>query len=144
MKKLERITAKIQADKDVMKRISKLNYYSPEQFVKDAQKYISAIEQRRMVCIIHSVSQSGMSRTMSFHSCEKYKEKGRYGYRQYACLFLSLGYRESNNRYGFLIGGCGMDMVFATNYNVIHALYRRGFMDKKTCERLAQATPDCL
>ena len=36
------------------------------------------------------------------------------------------------------IPGCGMNMLFATNHNIIHALHRMGFMTKKVCAVLAQ------
>ena len=62
---------KLAANKDLQTRISKLNYYTTENFINDAKAYIKAIEQNRMLCVIGSVSNSGMSRTMKFSSCEK-------------------------------------------------------------------------
>ncbi len=142
MTKHERITAKILADKSVSKEIAKINYYSVDQFISDGFKYLSAVRQGRMMCLIHSVSQSGMSRTMSFYSCEKHsREKGRFSYRQYSCIFLSFGYRENKHRSGFSISGCGMNMIFATNYNIIRGFYRLGFITKSECEKLEQMTP---
>ena len=96
--------------------------------------YIKAIKQRRMFCVIDSVSSSGMSRNIHFHSFEK-----KY-FRQYWTLFKVLGYTETKNN-SFRIGGCGMDMIFYTNYNNIHTLYHLGFIDKKTCDSLSQMTP---
>lgn len=143
MKKNERIAANIMADKSLTKEIGKLRYYDTEQFIKDGEKYISAVRSGRMFCVIHSVSSSGMNRNMSFHSCEKHsRERDRFSYRQYSCLFLSLGYTESRAYNGaFMIGGCGMDMVFATNYNIIRSLYRLGFITLKECCELEQMTP---
>ena len=34
--------------------------------------------------------------------------------------------------------GCGMDMLFATNYDIIHTLHRMKFISKAKCETLAQ------
>lgn len=144
MKRIERIALKIKADKETMKRINSVSYYSGDDFIHDADMYISAIKQGRMLCVIHSVSQSGMSRTMSFHSCEKHTHtKGvNFSYRQYVCLFLSLGYTKARNwNTAFSIGGCGMDMVFNTNYTIIHRLYNLGFMTKEECNHLCQQTP---
>jgi len=134
---------------EVEKNIAKkLKYYSYEQFEKDAVKYIEAIQEGRMVCVIHSVAKSGMSRVMSFHSCEQnqYPEDSTpdFHYRQWNCLFIALGHTESKCRNGFRIGGCGMDMVFATNYNIIHNLLRLGFITKEVCNILAQKTPIVL
>jgi len=133
---------------EVEKNIAKkLKYYSYEQFEKDVIKYIEAIQEGRVVCVIHSVAKSGMSRVMSFHSCEEnnYTEGDKqFHYRQWNCLSIALGHTESKCRNGFRIGGCGMDMVFATNYNIIHDLHRLGFITKEVCNVLAQKTPTVL
>lgn len=134
MKKIEKIAINIAKDKELTKRINSQNYYEVSMFISDVQTYIKAIKQRRMFCIIDSVSSSGMSRNIHFHSFEK-----KY-YRQYWTLFKVLGYTETKNN-SFRISGCGMDMIFHTNYSNIHTFYRLGFIDKKTCERLAQMTP---
>ena len=134
---------RVSGDKEIVKLLEKVGHYTVEDFVRDAKIYIKAIKERRMLCIIHKVASSGMSRTISFHSCQHYKTG--YGYRQYWCLFKSLGYTEARgNRDAFSIGGCGMDMIFHTNYTIIHRLYRLGFLNKKQCATLAQATPTVL
>jgi len=125
--------------KELEKNISKLSCYDLDAFNKDAKTYIEAIRTGRMVCVIKSVSKSGMSRVLSFHSCEI--EEPRAWYRQYNCLFIALGYKENRNKEGFTISGCGMDMIFATNYNIIHRLTSLGLLDKGDCDTLAQMTP---
>ena len=134
MKKAEKIAINIAKDKDLSKRINAQNYYDVSMFISDVKTYIKAIKQRRMFCVIDSVSSSGMSRNIHFHSFEK-----KY-FRQYWTLFKVLGYTETKNN-SFRIGGCGMDMIFHTNYNNIHTFYRLGFIDKKTCDSLSQMTP---
>jgi hypothetical protein len=54
-------------------------------------------------------------------------------------FFGALGFTESGN--GFRISGCGMDMVFHTNYSIIHKLQKLGFIDMKKRDVLAQKTP---
>lgn len=142
---IQKITANIQADKELSKKIAALKYYSVEQFIKDGQRYIKAIKEGRMINSIGSVSSSGMSRTMKFLECAKHKGENRYQYYQFWSLFKALGHREAKgDRDYFSIGGCGMDMVFATNYNNIHKLRRLGFINKQQCERLAQKTPTTI
>ena len=141
MKKAERILSNIRSNKELLGRIEKQVAYFPEQFVHDAEVYLKAIKEARMCCVIHSVAPSGMSRVMSFHSCEKSHQKESYWYRQYTCLFRALGYTQTQDKNGFRISGCGMDMVFATNYDIIHRLQRLGFINEKECEILAQRTP---
>ena len=120
-------------------------YYSLEDFASDAINYVKAIKSGRMLCIIHSVSASGMSRVLSFKSCERYKTNYNYNYRQFAFFFKVLGYTETKKYSGeFRVSGCGMDMVFHTNYSIMHDLCSMGIISKKECEILAQKTPAVL
>lgn len=145
-KKLTVITNNINNDKTIMKQINSNTYTSVESFIENSIAYIQAIEERRMLNIIKTVSSSGMSRVLKFMSYEIYKEKnnsnGKGYYRNYYTLFKQLGYQETKE--GFRVHGCGMDMVFNTNYNIIHTLYNLGFIDKDTCSKLAQLTPNSL
>lgn len=133
---------KLEQNKELVKALSKVSHYDLDNFIQDAKNYINAIRTGRMLCIIESVSKSGMSRVIKFHSCEK--GKNRYWYRQYRAFFIVLGYSEVKNSDGFRINGCGMDMVFHTNYTIIHNLYRLGLLSKSECEKLAQETPTKL
>ena len=98
-----------------------------------------------MICNIDSVSASGMSRTIKFLSCEKSKRENRFMYLNYFVLFRVLGYTVAG-KYGsyFRVSGCGMDMIFHTNYTIIHKLQRLGFISKKQCNHLAQQTPTVI
>ena len=127
---------------ELKKAISKMPYYSEEAFLNDANAYINSIKNGSMLCIIHSVAKSGMSRTLSFKSCKSNGE--RFNYRNYNNLFFALGYKDGKNNEGFIIRGCGMDMVFNTNYNIIHDFYRIGLISKESCSHLAQQTPVIL
>lgn len=110
---------------ETKKAIEKQRYYSEDQFISDAKTYIKAISENRMICNIARVSSSGMSRVISFHSMEKSHDKNWY-LRQYNAFFCAMGYSETKK--GFRIGGCGMDMIFHTNYTIINRLKRFGFV----------------
>lgn len=116
-------------------------------FLEDMERYLLATKEGRLLCIIHSVSSSGMSRTMSFHECAKYDEPlsdGRkFTYQAFRSLFKALGHREAK-REGFVIGGCGMDMIFSTHYNVINVAKHAGIITKAECSQLEQMTPTSL
>lgn len=141
---VEALTQAITSNKELSKRIASNKYYSVETFINDANAYISSITEGRMINVIGSVAKSGMSRTLKFTSCEV-GNNGKYHQRNYTQFFLALGYRESRNGYGyFTVGGCGMDMIFHTNYTIIHRLFNLGFIDKPTCEHLAQQTPTTI
>lgn len=140
MKTLKAIIANIYNDKEITKFVNYQNYYEVDDFIRDAKTYIKAIKARRMLCTIKSVSSSGMSRVIKFNSFEGSKMSG--GFRQYWSLFSAMGYKESKgNRDAFTVHGLGMDMVFHTNYTIIHRL---GFMSKKEVTYLAQQTPTIL
>jgi hypothetical protein len=122
---------------EVLKAIKLNEYYSDEQFLSDANKWIKAIEQNRVICSVVSVSKSGMSRKLKFLSFEPNKDKGYY--RQYNTMLKTLGYKLKD--YSITVNGCGMDMIFNTNYNIIHSFKRMGIITSEQCETLCQMTP---
>lgn len=140
---MKAVLKNIEANKEIQKNLKKLNYYDADQFIKDCKTYIKAIKERRMLCIIKSVSNTGMSRVIKFSSPQKSTD-GKFYYRNYNCLFITLGYSEAKNQDGFRINGCGMDMIFHTNYCIIHNIHRLGLISKEECAHLAQETPVCL
>ena len=142
----EQLVINVSNDKEIVKLIAKkLNHYTVEQFVSDAQRYIKAIREGRMINSIGSVSASGMSRTIKFMSCEQYKDGTNHNFRQYWAFFTALGYSEARSKDGyFSISGCGMDMVFHTNYSIIHKLKSLGFITDDECRTLAQQTPTTI
>jgi hypothetical protein len=143
MKKQERILNNLQQCKELKKTINVNPYYSYEEFLSDGFRYIKAIKEGRMLCVIPSVSKSGMSRTIKFIECAKYKD--RYSFRQFWAFFKALGYAEAKGeRDCFRISGCGMDMVFHTNYSIMHSLESYGFISDAECRTLAQQTPTLI
>ena len=133
-------TTTVQLSKEVLKKLAKEKYYTADNFERDANDFVKGIEQGRVICIIGSVASSGMSRTMRFMSFQG-SESGYY--RNYTMFFEVMGYKC--NRDGFFrVSGCGMDMVFATCYNVMHDLKRMGIITAEECERLAQKTPTTI
>jgi hypothetical protein len=144
MNKLQKITANVQADKELMKLINSNSYTSVESFIENAKRYIDAIRTGKMICNIASVSNSGMSRNIKFLAPEFNKARKMYQYCNFYTLFKHLGFTENKKTGEFRISGCGMDMIFHTNYTIIHKLHRLGFIDKKVCAKLAQMTPTVI
>ena len=130
-------------DKEILKTLQKIGY-TDKGFTDDCKSYIKAIEENRMLCNVANVSSSGTTRILKFSSCEKIKKSKNYYYRNYSTLFRILGFSESKEIGYFRITGCGMDMIFATNYSIIHYLKKIGFIDERTCEILAQKTPTII
>jgi len=122
-----------------------------ENFISQAKRYINAIKNGSMICNIdNTVSDSGMSRTIKFLSCEYNPPaplaRKKYQYLNYYFFFKMLGYTQVKDSDYFRITGCGMDMdmVFNTNYNNMHDLKRLGFITDKQCRELAQMTPSII
>lgn len=113
-------------------------------FTEHAKRYIKAIRDGRMLCSIDTVSRSGMSRTMRFMEMQRNPTTRTHQMLNFYQFFLMLGYSPANDSDHFRINGCGMDMVFATNYNIIHKLHRLGFISKADCAKLAQKTPHVI
>jgi hypothetical protein len=142
MTKKERAIEKINKQKDVLKGINQ-SCYSVESFIDDAESWVKAISEGRMTCVIPSVSASGMSRKLKFNSTEKRKGDKRFYIRNYYAFLSALGYKHGNSD-AITVGGCGMDMVFATNYSIIHVLERCGIINKDKCKVLCQKTPSVI
>jgi len=141
---IERIKENIMSDKSLIKDIGNVSFYSIDNFISDAEAYIKAVKENRMINVIGSVAKSGMSRTIKFTSCERCSDN-EYYQRNYYCLFKALGYKSSkSNRDYFTISGCGMDMIFHTNYSIMHSFCRYGFITKEECDKLAQGTPSTI
>lgn len=112
-----------------------------QRFEREAKQYIRAIEQNRVICFIHSVSHSGMTRRMTFMECKLNTGYAKYSYTKLnQFISVAAGYPLSWN-HELIIGGCGMDMVYNTNYTTISVLQRIGYLSKKRAEKLAQLTP---
>ena len=144
MKANETILTAIAANKEINKNMKSLSYYTPEKFIDDANRYLKAIKEGRMINSIGSVSASGMSRTIKFLSCEKHDNDTRYSYYNYYCLFVALGFKKAKKDHYFTISGCGMDMIFHTNYEIVHDLKRLGFINDEECRVLSQMTPTTI
>ena len=119
---------------------------SVDDFIYHGKRYIKAIKEGRMVCSIGSVSSSGMSRTIKFVEVARGKRGGQvhYNVMSFYQFFTLLEYTPVKNSDYFRISGCGMDMVFHTNYSIIGQLQRLGLVEKAVSEKLRQATPPVI
>ena len=130
----------VNSNKELKKNLKKLYSFDAEDFIRNAERYIKACKENRIFCIIHSVSKSGMSRKLSFYE-STFNEDGRGGFLNFNAFFIALGYSDRNKDGKFTVNGCGMDMVFHTNYSIIHSLYNLEMITKEECDTLAQNTP---
>lgn len=128
---------KITLSNEITKTISNEKYYSEEAFISDAKTYLAAVKSGRIQYTVTHVSSSGMSRNISINSYEGKMTKGYY--RNYFAMLRVMGYKSADKySHDIRVGGCGMNMLFATNYNIIRSFYHMGFINKATCNILAQ------
>ena len=128
---------KINLTNDMIKRIESNEYYSKEDFIKDCQTYIKALKSGRLQYRVTSYSKSGMSRDILISSFEGSMNKGYY--RNYTSMLEVLGFNFASKFASEIrVKGCGMNMLFATNYNIIHAFKNIGLINSKQCKTLAQ------
>ncbi len=125
----------IRLTKEIKKQIAKEDYYTEERFIKDCRAYIKAVDSGRIQYTVTHVSQSGMSRNIMIKSYEGTMNDGFY--RWYYKMLEAMGYKFASDN-SIKVSGCGMDMLFATNYNIIHSLKHMGFIYSKRCASLAQ------
>lgn len=127
---------KTKLSNEVIKNIAKNACYSEEAFINDAKTYIKAVESGRIRYTVLSVSSSGMSRQIAISSYEGTMTKGYY--RNYYSFLIALGHRFNKDRDGIVASGCGMNMLFATNYNIIGHLKSMGLVSDKKAKTLQQ------
>ena len=125
----------IKIPKEITKRLDLEPYYDEESFINDCKSYIKAVQSGRISYKVMSVARSGMSRTISISSFEGKMSQGYY--RTYTSMLEALGYKLNDNG-DAKITGCGMNMLFATNYNIIHSLHKMKFISKAKRDILAQ------
>ena len=91
--------------------------------------------------IVRDVSRSGMSRTITFHYVDP--KTGRFD-EITGRVAEALGMRVQQPRsfrssYGLVVGGCGMDMVFAVVNSLSYALHGLGSDNDEPPQRRARA-----
>ena len=110
-------------------------YLQSEDGKSNAERFIKALKEGRLVCSVKHVSSSGMSRVISF--CEVRKIGKTYTLFQFNWFFKQLGWTYVDSWNAIRVGGCGMDMIFHTLYSVCSTLQYYGFKVPKDYSILA-------
>ena len=128
---------KIKLTNEMIKRLESNEYYSKEDFTNDCKTYIKALKSGRLQYRVTNISKSGLSRDILISSFEGNMNKGYY--RNYTNMLETLGFNfVSKYSSDIRVKGCGMNMLFATNYNIIHTFKNINLINKKQCEILAR------
>lgn len=126
---------KAKLTRDIIKRLDGNKYYSQEDFISDCKTYMKALQAGRVLYTVTHVSRSGMTRYIDVTSYEGTRKKGYF--RNYYTMLSVLGY-SFNQCNEIKVSGCGMDMLFATNYNIIQTFKNIGLVSKPKANRLSQ------
>lgn len=115
-------------------------YLQSEEGKSNAKRFIKALREKRIIATVKKVSSSGMSRDIFFGEVAiSGKGKGRYTHiYQFNWFFKQLGYNYTGND-TIRVGGCGMDMVFNTLYNVCGTLKYNGYKLPDNWSSLSEA-----
>jgi hypothetical protein len=127
---------KIKLSNEVLKFIKSKEYYTEDDFIKDAKTYVKAVKSGRILYTVTHVSSSGMSRDINIKSFEGNMANGSY--RSYNYFLQAMGYKFKKHSWDITVSGCGMNMLFGTNYNIIHDLTRMNIINDSDCKILAQ------
>lgn len=127
--------------KEIAKRVNNERYYSVESFAADCVRYAKAVKDGRLITTVKSVARSSMSRKIDFSELAKGYD-GRYYLNNFLAFFRALGYRVPD--YCIVVNGGGMDMIFATNYDVCRALRALGVLSEKECADLSRKSINLL
>lgn len=127
----------ITLSKETIEALSKKEYYNEDILISDINCYIEALKEGRLQYLVTKVSASGMSRNILIQSCEKSKSNNKFYFKQYSNMLECLNYKLDRD-YNVIVKGSGMNMLFATNYRLIHIFKEMGFIDELECETLAQ------
>ena len=120
--------------KEVLKNLAKNQYYTEDNFCKDIETFITAIQNGRLITEVISVSRSGMSRTIMIEAFEGDYKNGYY--RNFIGMFRILGEKVTKEGY-IKVSGCGMDMVFHLKYQTLLSFENMGFLQKGEALKLA-------
>ena len=107
------------------------DYLKTEEGIRNAERFIKALREHRLIASVKKVSRDGLSRQIFFGEVGVYKDgagNDRMTIYQFNYFFSQLGWRYARgNADALSISGCGMDMIFHTFESVASSLKYYGF-----------------
>lgn len=136
MTKEDRIKKRMLGSPRIIKYSKNHHFHNTEDVVTQMyniiKKYIKAVKDRRVACVIDSVTKNYTRRTLMFYSYEKSTEQ----YFSYKILFELCEYSFNVDKTYAVVHGSGMDMVWSTNYYMIQWFRELGFISAKESNKL--------
>ena len=102
-------------------------YLKSEEGQRNGKRFIKALKERRIICSVKHVSNSGMSRAIAVREVVKLKELNQYAIYQFDWFIRNLGWTYVDSDNAIRVSGCGMNMVFHLLYCVCGRLEHEGF-----------------
>ena len=94
---------------------------------RNAERFIKALSEGRIICSVKSVARSGMSRVIRVCEVRKIDGSERYTMLQFNWFLEQMGWTYVESQDGIRVNGCGMDMVFHLLYSTCGSLKYYGF-----------------
>ena len=96
---------------------------------RNAERFIKALKESRLLCSVKHVGSQGMSRVISFCEMKSWtvNRKKQWAVYQFNWFFKNLGWRYDESWDAIRVRGCGMDMIFHVLYNVCGTLKYHGY-----------------
>jgi len=138
--KKEKIFINIKNNKSLIRKIDSNNFYSIDYFYDDCINYIQDTKKEKILSICTNYNKSSGSSKRKIFTQKKGKNN-YYHIVYYSRLYNYISGLRINRDLELMLPFMNMNVVFAIHYNLIHSLFRLGFINKKQCEVLAQKQP---
>lgn len=112
-----------------MKKDRVAEYLQSEDGKRNAERFLKAVREHRLLCTVKRVSSSGMSRIISVHEVvwdEGLKRMQLYQFNWFLCQ-MGWTYSDKDKDNAIRVVGCGMDMVFHLLSTTVENLRYYGF-----------------
>ena len=102
-------------------------FLQSEEGKMNAERFLKAVREHRLLCTVKRVSSSGMSRVISFHEVVWNEDMKRMQLRQFNWFLGQMGWTYLDKDYAIRVGGCGMDMIYHVLYTTVDNWRYYGF-----------------
>ena len=121
-----------------MKKDKVAEFLQSEAGKMNAERFLKAVREHRILCNIKRVSRSGMSRVIGVYEIQN-DENGRPNILQFNWFLGQMGWTYSDKDHAIRVGGCGMDMIFHLLSSSVEKLRDYGFkveprLELTTCD----------
>lgn len=96
-------------------------YLQSEAGKSNAERFLKAVKEHRLLCSVKHVSRNGMSRIIGVYEIQ-HDDNGRPYLCQFNWFLGEIGFKYNDDYHAIRVGGCGMDMIYNLLYNAVDKL----------------------